>query len=230
MKRFPLLPVFVILLFILGVGSLRGDTVYLKNGRVVDGIIKAEDEQKVRMEFEYGTIEFRKSDIERIQRSTPDQADLIRAKWSRQKAGEAKTDEEERPSEVAQKPKGPLKVEHFVVTALLNNKVKVQLLLDTGATFIILSKQVGQKLGIDSLGDNQLVQIQVGDGRRVQAAYLSLKSVKVDKAEAADVAAAVLLDDSESLASLDGMLGMSFLNRFNFKLDHQKKKLTFEKF
>jgi len=215
MKRFPFLALSVAILLIFGVGSLRGDTLCLKNGRVVNGIIKAEDEQKVRMEFEYGTIEFRKSDIERIQRTTADQSDGMRAKWAREKMGE----------ESKYRPGGDV----FAVDALLNDSVRAILLLDTGASSVVLSRQIGVKLGL--LADGyRIVDLRLGDGRRVRAAAVTLKNVKVKGAEASDVAARVLLDDTESALPWDGALGMSFLNRFNFKVDHQNRKLILERF
>jgi clan AA aspartic protease (TIGR02281 family) len=231
MKRIlPILLPLLVMGLVFGAWRVFADTVYLKNGRVVEGIIRAEDDKGVKIEFEYGTIEFRKDDVERIKRSTPDQSSLMRAKWDKRKAEEAKGGAEEKPAEAEVKPQGPRKIEHLVVTAMLNKNIPVRLLLDTGASFIILTRQVGQKLGVDDRYIDRMVQLQLGDGRKVQAAYVSLKNVKVQEAEASDVAAAVLLEESEMPGNLDGMLGMSFLNRFNFKVDHQKRKLILEKF
>ena len=221
-------------LFIIGLSltawHVFADTLYLKNGRVVEGIIKAEDDKRVKIDFEYGTIEFSKDDIERIQRSTPDQSSLIRARWGKRKEDDAKATEDQKPAVAEGKPQGPRRIEHLVVLAVLNKRIPVRLLLDTGASFIILTKQVGQKLGIDDAYGEKMVQLTLGDGRKVSAAYVSLKSVKVQEAEASDVPAAVLLEDTEMPGALDGMLGMSFLSRFNFKVDHEKRRLILEKF
>lgn len=206
------------------------DTLFLKDGRVVEGLIKYEDTAKVTIEFEYGSVDFLKKDVREIRRATEEQSMRMRARWDRRKE-KAGGQEEEAANRPDSTPRGPRRIEHFVVTALINKRIPVRLLLDTGATFIILSKEVGQKLGIDEMaGDRQMVQLQLGDGRRIQAAYVSLSNVKVEQAEASDVAAAVLLESTETFPGVDGMLGMSFLSRFNFKVDQQRKRLILEKF
>jgi clan AA aspartic protease (TIGR02281 family) len=105
----------------------------------------------------------------------------------------------------------------------------VQLLLDTGASVIVLSYNIGKRLGIDSYAGGNIVQLQMGDGRIINAKYILLESVNVQGVEADNVGAAVLLEDTPDMAFKDGVLGMSFLNRFNFKIDQSKKQLILEK-
>ena len=228
---------FTFCLFVLILNSLCGfifeadaDVLYFKDGRVVEGLIRSENENVIKLDFEFGSIEFNKDQIERTYKSTPDETYVIRQKWESRKSEIEKSGQEERPGKGQRLKKGedPQKVEHILVNAILNKKVPARLLLDTGASYIILSKAIGKKLGID-INNKETIQLQLGDGRRTSAKYLSLDSVDIQGAEATDVGTAVLMDDSLDIISLDGVLGMSFLNRFNFKVDHSKKQLIFEK-
>lgn len=123
---------------------------------------------------------------------------------------------------------GPQKVEHLKVVAILNKTIPVQLLVDTGASYIVLSKKIGKKLETDNHDKNEIITLHLGDGRKIFARYISLDSVSVQGVEAINVGAAVLLDDRIDGISLDGMLGMSFLNRFNFTVDRNKNQIFFE--
>jgi len=53
--------------------------------------------------------------------------------------------------------------------------------------------------------------------------------MEVQGVVARKVDCAVLLDDTGDLGFGDGLLGMSFLKRFNFTVDQKQKKLTLEK-
>jgi clan AA aspartic protease (TIGR02281 family) len=221
------------LALVLGVilaSQLMADTLILKDGRVVEGIIKAETQDSVKLEFEIGTIEYKKEQIESIRRSAPDESRRLQQKWEKGKseaAGIRQGEGSSKEQRVGPKP-GSQKVEHIAVDAVLNKKIPVKLLLDTGASYVVLSSKIGKKLGIDSESPGEVVRLQIGDGSRIAARYVSLKSVAVEGVEATEVGGAVLLDESENVLSFDGVLGMSFLNRFNFKVDHTNKRLTFE--
>jgi clan AA aspartic protease (TIGR02281 family) len=210
--------------------SARADTLYLKDGRKVEGVIRGEDQGTVKLGFEFGDIEFNKEQIERIERSTSLERNEIRLKWSRQKpeaAGSVPVEGTEG-GRRALRAGSRQKVEHISVNALLNGKVPVKLLLDTGATYVVLSSRIGRRLGVLQDGDREIIQLQIGDGRKISAHYFNLKSISIEGTEAKDVGAAVLLEDEEMIPTFDGVLGMSFLNRFNFKVDQQMKRLIFE--
>jgi predicted aspartyl protease len=53
--------------------------------------------------------------------------------------------------------------------------------------------------------------------------------VKVENVEAEDVPAAVLTEAITRPGYEDGLLGMSFLNRFTFKVDYNSGKLILER-
>jgi clan AA aspartic protease (TIGR02281 family) len=220
------------------ISEARADRVYLKNGRSMEGLVKQQDDTSVEFEVGIGFIKLRKTEIERIENSSPEEAAAIRRKWEEKKikeqqerevwAKQKKLEEERAPKEVTvNKESG-----HMIVKALLNKKINATLLVDTGASGVLLSKSMGDKLGIitDKTAklDNPMVELTLADGRKAQAKYVVLQSVKVQDVEAYNVEGAVLLDDKAKIA-YDGLLGMSFLNRFNFKFDNKQGKLILEK-
>ncbi|MFC1620679.1 TIGR02281 family clan AA aspartic protease [Candidatus Omnitrophota bacterium] len=230
--------IFISFLFFGLISESIADTVYLKNGRNMDGLIKKENEKIVELDVGFGTIKFSKHEIDSIKRSDPVESGAIRKEWERRK----KTEEEERVKREHELEEAnrreefePKEVEfsnrkdHIIVEAMLNEKVKASLLLDTGASTLVLSSPIAKKLGIKtrSSNDKNMVEVQVADGRKIDARYIILDSVRVQDIEARDVGAIVLLDAEDSIE--DGLLGMSFLNRFNFQIDTVDKKLILQK-
>ncbi|MFA6384322.1 MAG: retropepsin-like aspartic protease, partial [Candidatus Omnitrophota bacterium] len=123
---------------------------------------------------------------------------------------------------------------HMIASARLNRIATAQLLVDTGASVVVLSRSMGEKLGLVTAvetPDNKKIdriQLTVADGRKVEAKYVLLDSVMVQDAEASQVEAAVLLDDKATVL-YDGVLGMSFLKRFNVGFNNKENKLVLQK-
>jgi clan AA aspartic protease (TIGR02281 family) len=112
----------------------------------------------------------------------------------------------------------------------LNGKVDAKMVLDTGSSLVMITKNVALKLGINlSAATKPDLKAQVADGRQVNAKRIILGTMEVQGVVAKNVEAVVLLDDTGSLGFGDGLLGMSFLNRFNFKVDQKAKKLILER-
>lgn len=218
--------------------DIEADTIHLRNGRSIEGLIKKERGESVWLDIGFGTVKFRKEEIERIERSSPDEVSRIRKEWQRQrKLEEERWLKRERELEEARRRKEfePKEVkfsrdtEQIVVNALLNGKTKASLLLDTGASTILLSSRIAEELGLESqVRRGKMVEMKMADGRMVDARYVVLDSVDVEGAVARDVGAVVLVDSSQ-MDIHDGLLGMSFLNRFNFQIDTVNKKLILKK-
>jgi clan AA aspartic protease (TIGR02281 family) len=101
--------------------------------------------------------------------------------------------------------------------------------LDTGASLVMLSKDVAKKIGINLDKVKPDMKVIMADGRQANAKQIILDSIRVENVEAEKVEAAVLLDQTGELGFGDGLLGMSFLKKFNFKIDQKDKKLILEK-
>ena len=199
------------------------DIIYLKNGRLIKGLIKRENSREVVLELGFGTIKLSPEEIKAVWRSSPEEAELIRAEWQKYKRVE--TDVRQPKKEAVSGEAGISKTnEGILVNALLNNKVKASLILDTGAYGVLLSKKIGKELGIDTKDARKSVieKVTMADGREAEARMMVLNSVAVEGVEAKNVEGAILLGDE---INYDGLLGRSFLNKFSFQIDSANKKL-----
>ena len=97
------------------------------------------------------------------------------------------------------------------------NGVAGNFILDTGATFVSITSQFAFKAKVATEPGNQVIMKTVGGKALAEIGYAN--SVSVGKAEALGVVTAVHRDDSNPFGNrVDGLLGMSFLSRFNIKL------------
>lgn len=114
----------------------------------------------------------------------------------------------------------------LTTNVLLNRKVREDLIVDTGATDTVISSSLARKIGIQAdKGKNVLCQ--VADGRAVNGKQINIKEVRVGGAKVYNVQAIVL--DSGEIGNSPGLLGMSFLNNFIFKVDTEKETLILQK-
>lgn len=214
--------------------EVLADTLYLKNGRRVEGIIKSESDEKVELDIGFGVMGFSKKEIERIDKSDAEELEVIHQRWENQKLESAKRKEEAKLKEEFEPKHAEVLEENgqLIVDTVLNRKVHAALILDTGASCMILSKKVAEALGINlnqPVTKKDEVQLTVADGRRVKAKRYILDWVSVKGVEAENIEAAVMLEDVPDVKLKEGLLGMSFLSRFSFKIDSRAKKLILEK-
>ncbi len=113
---------------------------------------------------------------------------------------------------------------HHQVQALLNGpndvEIGVSLLVDTGATTLVLPDSMIARLGFKP-GELQAGQSQTAGGS-IAVKMGFLKSVKVGDAVAENVPVSFISDKKLNGARL---LGMSFLSRFRFSLDDENNEL-----
>jgi len=120
---------------------------------------------------------------------------------------------------------GSKETNSIVVAVLLNDRVNVHLMVDTGASSVVISRVAASRLGLD-LEKAPLIEATLADGKKVKGRAVYLESVAVDKAQVKNVACAVL--DEAPLPGLDGLLGMTFLEHFSVVIDSQSGKLILE--
>ncbi len=234
----PRISIFIFFFISNFIASAAADIINLRNGRSIEGLIEKENEEGVVLDVGFGTVKFNNGAIVSIDRSSPEEAALIRQEWKRQRQlekerwlrREKEMEETRREKELEPQEVGFSKyAEHAVVEALLNKKVKASLLVDTGASVVLLSGRVAKRLGLkNDITIDDMVKLQLADGRRIDARYITLDSVSIEGIEAKDVGAVILEDDSEA-DIYDGLLGMSFLSNFNFKIDTVNHKLILER-
>ena len=222
----------IFLLFFLNFATtLNADTLYLKNGRHMEGIVKSEDNVMVELEVSGGTVKFKKSEIENIEKTNEEETILMRQKWDKDKISLQNKIEKQRIEEEKQPKKVSFSKDSkgIMVVAKLNNKVDATLMLDTGATLIFLRKDIARQLGINMDNVTPDSSITVGDGRKVDAKYVTLDSVKVENVEAFKVGAAIMLNEAGDPGFRDGLLGMSFLKNFSFEVNQKENKLILKR-
>ena len=110
------------------------------------------------------------------------------------------------------------------VTANINNRQEGHFILDTGATYMSISKEMAEELGLD-LSRTEMVPITTANGK-IEVPKVILKSVKVNGLEAKNVEATVM--NFKKDASFSGLLGLSFINQFKLTIDPNKGHLMFE--
>jgi clan AA aspartic protease (TIGR02281 family) len=235
---------------------LSADTVYLKNGGEVEGVVEKENERSVEINMGFGTIAFHRSQIKNIKRSSTEDSARMAKNWDekrielKKREGEFEEARDRRLREfyensVADAKAKKLKEEgapksiqmawdartkSAIVEVMLNEKVKANLILDTGASLVVLSRKIGDSLGLD-LTDTQkdIIEMRLADGRKMRGRVVILDSVRIQDIEVKKVMAAVMLDQLPDPGQKDGLLGMTFLNKFNLKIDLKEMKMSLEK-
>ena len=96
---------------------------------------------------------------------------------------------------------------HFYIDAIINGR-SVPVVVDTGATVVVLTEATANQLGIFPPRSAFKQRVQTANGE-VSAALVRLREVRLDGVRVADVEALVLPGESLALS----LLGMSFLGR-----------------
>jgi clan AA aspartic protease (TIGR02281 family) len=244
---------FSVFLFSLPLISVA-DTIYFNDGQTREGIIKSENDDSVEIDIGFGTVTFSKKNIAKTERSTPEETDAISQKWQTRQAqirnnkdtfererrkrfdeydawtknsSKNNSDGDVKPGEAALL--GDPTGNNFFVKATINDKIDTTLILDTGADVVVVSKKIGEALGVDLTDANQVTEFRLAGDRRVKARMVILNKIKINDVEAKNVLAGIILEENSGLMLRDGLLGMTFLKRFNFKIDRKNMKLVLDK-
>ena len=107
--------------------------------------------------------------------------------------------------------------DHYIVEVLLNGSVKANLIVDTGATMVVLSERIGRQLGIHRNSDLPTIGMSTAGGK-VEAPLFVLDSLKLGSAEVLNVETTT----NPHMGDMDGLLGMAFIGEFKVEMDRQK--------
>ena len=110
---------------------------------------------------------------------------------------------------------------NFLVETVLNGRVKARLMLDTGASLITLTEEIGNKLGISPYSNSAELPFNTAGGEDWMP-LVALEMVEVGSAATRLVEASI----NSHIKEIDGLLGMSFLGDFRFEIDRTNKRLT----
>ena len=113
-----------------------------------------------------------------------------------------------------------------VIQAILNNKRSAKFVVDTGATYTMISSAVAKDLDIDLTQNQRTMPFQTANGL-IQAPLTNLDSITVGGMEIKNLTAAV--HDAVPDPQVAGLLGLNFLSNFRMDIDTQKGLLHLEK-
>ncbi len=111
--------------------------------------------------------------------------------------------------------------EVWTTDVLLNGKISRRLIVDSGASFMLINPQTAKELDI-VLDENTAVIPMATVSGFILTPLVTLKSVQVGKAEAENVEAVIYAVPSGGV----GLLGNSFLNKYKVTLDSIQGKMT----
>jgi len=113
-----------------------------------------------------------------------------------------------------------------IVEATLNQKTSAKFVVDTGASYTMISSAVAKALDIDVSQNQPSVPFQTANGV-IQAPLAKLESITVGGMEIKDLTAAI--HDIAPESRVAGLLGLNFLSNFRMDIDTQKGVLHLEK-
>ncbi|MDD5439207.1 MAG: retropepsin-like aspartic protease [Candidatus Omnitrophica bacterium] len=115
-----------------------------------------------------------------------------------------------------------------VVRVVLNGSVTATLMVDTGASFVFISEDLARRLNMDAPADIRTITCKLADGKDIEVRPVIFDSVEVAGMKLKHVQGAV--SDRPPETGIDGLLGMSFLRNFMFRIDAKSKELILEEF
>lgn len=114
---------------------------------------------------------------------------------------------------------------HLIVQGTLNDALSGPLLIDTGASYCVLTRRTAERLGVTRIA-GATVPVATANGE-VEADLVRLDSIQVEDARLAGVEA-VVMDAVEP--PLVGILGLSFLNKFRrYSVDQARGTIQLER-
>jgi aspartyl protease family protein len=113
----------------------------------------------------------------------------------------------------------------ILIDVLLNNRLTRKFIVDTGATYTVISSVVAAELGIKPSTSSLRITLQTANGL-VTAPKIKIDSIKVGEAEARNIEAAI--HDFTDSPNVNGLLGLSFLNKFRVNFDNSRGRLILE--
>jgi clan AA aspartic protease (TIGR02281 family) len=113
---------------------------------------------------------------------------------------------------------------HLIVHGTFNSTLSGPMLVDTGASYCVLSRAVARRLRL-SPSASTAVPVSTANGQ-VLADLVELDSIQIEGARLPRVEA-VVMDAVDP--PLIGIIGLSFLNHFRYSVDHAEGTIQLER-
>jgi clan AA aspartic protease (TIGR02281 family) len=112
----------------------------------------------------------------------------------------------------------------LTVKASVNGSDPLTFIVDTGSTFVTIKEATAQRLGIE-IDPDRKVTIKTAKGRKTSR-IVTIERIEIQGIEAEAVAGSI--DDVDYGAGVEGLLGQSFLEKINARIDVAKKVMLVE--
>lgn len=206
---------------------VSADTVIDRSGREWTGIVTVDNDRWVRVDLGFDTVSLARADVRSVARSGPAERARLERRNAERRAHSERL--------LKKRDGGPRKVralieEGHVFAPLQINGKPLTLLVDSGATLVVLTRTGARKLGIDPSKLTGRVEMRGTGNRKFEAAYTRLDRVVWDGVELRDVEAAVLLEEERTAPICkDGLLGQAFLSRYDYKVSPRSGTVELER-
>jgi aspartyl protease family protein len=114
----------------------------------------------------------------------------------------------------------------IIVEATINQRVTGRFLLDTGASYCVISKDTASSANLSGRKDGRKVRMTTASGAQMEATVGQARRVEIGDAVARDVEIAVV--DGNPFPGFQGLIGLSFLQRFKYSVDSRSGVLLLE--
>jgi clan AA aspartic protease (TIGR02281 family) len=114
---------------------------------------------------------------------------------------------------------------HIVVPVTLNGIEDAQVLVDTGSSITVLSREMAERLDLEKKsGRGVTLRTMASD---IEADLVMLSSIQVGDLVQNNLAVAVTDLSTRVNANFDGILGMDFMNHYKIRIDNQNQRIVF---
>ena len=113
----------------------------------------------------------------------------------------------------------------LIVEASINQRGSGRYIVDTGATYCVISQDRAKELSLSGRKDGEKIRVATANGV-VEATLGEARRIDVGDAVARDVPVAVMAGDP--VPGFDGLIGLSFLQRFKYSVDSAEHVLKLE--
>ncbi len=111
----------------------------------------------------------------------------------------------------------------ILVDPILNDRVKVRMILDTGANLVVITEELSQKLNQDISFKDEVIMINTNCGE-VEGRSLVIQKIELGRGTKKNVRS-VITPNNYAFNGLDGVLGLSFSGEFKVTVDYKTGKI-----
>lgn len=112
---------------------------------------------------------------------------------------------------------------NLFVPTQINGEHTIEMVVDSGASVVTLPYEMAVKAGLKPTETDPEIRLQIADGSIITGKQITIASLRVGKFTAENVEAAVLGPEA---VSAEPLLGMSFLSKFEMKIDSERGHLV----